>query len=70
MSTTKDIIVQNAHLPTSIVIVGIGNANFENMVQLDGDGGLFDSQGKKCSRDIVQFVPFNKFGGNSQVLTQ
>lgn len=58
MATTKDIIVQNANLPCSIVIVGIGNANFENMQVLDGDGGLIGSTGKKCPRDIVQFVPY------------
>lgn len=40
------------------------------MNALDGDGGLFGSNGKKCPRDIVQFVPFNKFGGNAQILTQ
>ena len=70
MSTTKDIIVQNCNLPTSIIIVGIGQADFKNMQALDGDGGLFSSNGQKCPRDIVQFVPYNKFGGNSQLLAQ
>jgi hypothetical protein len=28
------------------------------MVKLDGDGGLYDSNGRKALRDIVQFVPF------------
>ncbi len=28
------------------------------MVRLDGDNGLYNSQGKKAVRDIVQFVPF------------
>ena len=65
MAATKDIIVQNSQLPTSIIIVGIDNSDFANMVELDGDGGLFGSGGQKCPRDIVQFVPFNKFGGNS-----
>ena len=70
MAATKDLIVQNANLPTSVVIVGIGNADFQNMNELDGDGGLFGSNGKKCPRDIVQFVPFKKYGGNSEILTQ
>lgn len=69
MAETKDIIVKNANLPISVVIVGLGKANFDDMKELDGDGGLF-SQGTKCPRDIVQFVPFNKFGGNAQLLTQ
>lgn len=68
MALTKDIIVSNSNLPTSIIIVGIGNASFAAMEELDGDGGLFGSNGTKCPRDIVQFVPFNKYGGNPQLL--
>ena len=68
MAATKDIIVKNSNLPTSIIIVGIGNASFGNMEQLDGDGGLYGSNGVKCPRDIVQFVPFNKYNGNPQLL--
>lgn len=70
MGPTKDIIVRNSNLPMSIIIVGIGKADFGSMVALDGDRGLTDSHGKKCPRDIVQFVPFNKFQGNSQALAQ
>ncbi|CAD8159167.1 unnamed protein product [Paramecium octaurelia] len=40
-------------LPLSIIIVGVGNANFNMMEQLDGD----DAQ---LERDLVQFVPFIK----------
>lgn len=69
MAATKDIIVKNSNLPISIIIVGIGNSDFANMQELDGDGGLFGSNGARCPRDIVQFVPFNKFNGNSQLLT-
>lgn len=68
MAATKDLIVQNCNLPISIIIVGIGNAGFANMEELDGDGGLFSSNGTRCPRDIVQFVPFNKFNGNPQML--
>ena len=39
-------------------------------IALDGDAGLYNTQGKKCPRDIVQFVPFSKFSGNPTVLTQ
>ena len=68
MAATKDIIVNNSNLPTSVIIVGIGNASFGNMEQLDGDNGLFGSNGFKCPRDIVQFVPYNKYNGNPQIL--
>jgi hypothetical protein len=52
----------------SIIIVGIGNADFSNMNALDGDNGLYHSNGSKCMRDIVQFVPFNSYGGNTTML--
>jgi hypothetical protein len=58
MEQTVDLIVNNCNLPLSIIIVGVGNAEFTNMVRLDGDNGLYNSQGKKAARDIVQFVPF------------
>lgn len=70
MDQTVDLLVQNCGLPISIIIVGIGNAEFSNMVRLDGDNGLFDSKGKKAARDIVQFVPFREVGLNSDSLAR
>ena len=58
MDKTVDLLVENCNLPLSLIIVGVGNADFTNMVRLDGDSGLYNSKGKKASRDIVQFVPF------------
>lgn len=53
----------------SIIIVGVGNESFQNMIRLDGDGGLTSPKGNiKCPRDIVQFVPFNKFQGNAEAM--
>lgn len=60
MDKTINLIVNNSRLPLSIIIVGIGKADFSNMNTLDGDNGLFDSNGRKADRDIVQFVPFNQ----------
>ena len=37
MRETKDLIVECSEYPLSIIIVGIGDANFDNMVELDGD---------------------------------
>lgn len=37
MEATKSSIVAASHLPLSIIIVGIGNADFTNMEILDGD---------------------------------
>ena len=58
MDQTIDKLIQATELPLSIIIVGVGNANFENMSRLDGDNGLFGSNGVRARRDIVQFVPF------------
>lgn len=54
----------------SIIIIGVGNADFTKMNILDGDQGLFNSQGQKVARDLVQFVPFNQFAGQPEILAQ
>lgn len=61
MDKTIDAIVEASNWPLSIVIVGVGNADFTNMDILDADDNpLVSSKGVKVKRDIVQFVPFNK----------
>ena len=61
MQATKDAIVAASGTPLSIVIVGVGPADFSGMEELDGDGGVLkDSRFKAACRDIVQFVPFSK----------
>ena len=48
-------------MPCSIIIIGVGSADFSSMEALDGDGGrLRNSSGVACARDIVQFVEFSK----------
>uniref|UniRef100_A0A8C6LDA5 Copine 4 n=7 Tax=Aplocheiloidei TaxID=45443 RepID=A0A8C6LDA5_NOTFU len=62
MADTREAIVQASHLPMSIIIVGIGNADFSDMQMLDGDDGILRSpKGEPVLRDIVQFVPFRNF---------
>jgi len=39
MIETKNLIVQASTLPLSIIIIGVGNEAFTNMVELDGDNG-------------------------------
>ena len=66
MEQTKSAIVDAAFLPISIIVVGVGGADFTAMDELDGDTiRLTDQLGRKASRDIVQFVPFNNFYSNS-----
>ena len=48
-------------LPLSIIIVGVGSADFSTMDELDGDVVRLSSNGRYAERDIVQFVPFRNF---------
>jgi len=70
MDKVIDLVCAAAYLPLSVIIVGVGNANFDNMVKLDGDGGLYNTKGQKAPRDIVQFVPFRDVKLNSDMLAK
>jgi hypothetical protein len=65
MKYTIRSIVNASNQPLSIVIVGIGNADFSQMEELDGDDALLESDQGKAKRDIVQFVPFRVHNFNS-----
>ena len=73
---TIDAIIEASFLPFSLVIIGIGNDHFKEMIELDGDDvPLVSSSGIKRMRDAVQFVPFNKYRNdpkelNNQVLEE
>ncbi|KAI3411322.1 uncharacterized protein J3R85_018216 [Psidium guajava] len=60
LQETKDALVKASDLPLSILIVGVGGADFKEMEVLDADKGerLESSNGRVATRDIVQFVPF------------
>ena len=70
MDQTIDKIVRAADLPLSIIIVGVGSANFDNMNKLDGDNGLYGSNGVMARRDIVQFVPFREMKMDGDLLAR
>jgi Copine len=54
MKETKNLIVECSSYPLSIIIVGIGSADFSNMIELDGDDAILkNSSGKPALRDIV-----------------
>uniref|UniRef100_A0A8C0DSR6 Copine-2 n=1 Tax=Balaenoptera musculus TaxID=9771 RepID=A0A8C0DSR6_BALMU len=62
MEETRHAVVQASKLPMSIIIVGVGNADFAAMEFLDGDSRTLHSHtGEEAARDIVQFVPFREF---------
>ena len=54
-----------------MLILGIGNADFSNMDVLDADEDpLYDNNGRKADRDLVQFVPFKEFKNDGQKLAE
>lgn len=62
MHLTKRAIIDASSLPISIIIVGIGDDNFfEAMDELDADNTKITCEDRSAERDIVQFVPLNKF---------
>ena len=61
MNDTIDEIVRGSSLPLSVIIIGVGSADFDQMEALDGDGApLYSNRLRRYrERDIVQFVPFS-----------
>lgn len=70
LDQTRHSIVNAAKLPMSIIIIGVGGADFSAMEFLDGDnGGLRSPTGEMAIRDIVQFVPFRQFAQVSELFS-
>lgn len=54
MRETKDVLFECANYPLSVIIIGIGDADFSNMIELDGDEEVLrNSKGQSTERDIV-----------------
>lgn len=72
MEDTLDVIVEACNLPVSLIIIGMGDAKFDEMHYLDCDNGYLESlkSGKKSNRDIVQFVEFNSVGNDPKKLAE
>ncbi|KAF8401570.1 hypothetical protein HHK36_012514 [Tetracentron sinense] len=72
LQETKDALVKASDLPFSILIVGVGGANFKEMEILDADNGnrLESSTGRIATRDIVQFVPMREVHGGQISIVQ
>lgn len=72
MQKTIDQIVRGSTLPLSIIIVGVGNADFSSMDILDADDEpLYSNRYKKfMESDIVQFVPFSEFKNDPRLLAK
>ena len=60
MKDTLDSIIALSSLPVSIIIIGIGEADFDNMEILDGDEmPIINPLGNQEIPDIIQFVKYN-----------
>ena len=72
LEKTIDQVVRGSDLPLSIIIIGVGGADFTQMEQLDGDiTPLFSKTlNRYRNRDIVQFVPFRNLQGNPIALAR
>ncbi|KAK1318349.1 Protein BONZAI 3 [Acorus calamus] len=72
LQETKDALVRASDLPLSILIVGVGGADFTEMKILDADNGrrLESSMGRIATRDIVQFVPMRDVQGGQISIVQ
>ena len=54
MPQTKQLMVDLSQMPCSVIIVGVGEADFGAMEELDGDDGLLrDLRGRVVARDLV-----------------
>jgi hypothetical protein len=62
MDKIKELIVDLSGMACSVIIIGVGKADFSGMRVLDGDGpgGLKDNHKRSAERDIVQFVELTK----------
>jgi hypothetical protein len=71
MEETISAVVNASYKPMSIIIVGIGPADFGPMNRLDNDGQppLKDRTGRPAKRDIVQFVPIRDCADGSVLQT-
>uniref|UniRef100_A0A8R1I0M1 Nicotinic receptor-associated protein 1 n=1 Tax=Caenorhabditis japonica TaxID=281687 RepID=A0A8R1I0M1_CAEJA len=66
MHATIRSIINASGLPLSIIIIGVGNEDFEKMHELDSDDSLLQQDGRIAQRDIVQFVTIREFLNNGQ----
>jgi hypothetical protein len=59
MDESISAIIQASKQPMSVIIVGVGNADFTDMNVLDADKGMLKRGSNVAERDIVQFLAFN-----------
>jgi hypothetical protein len=68
MDQTVNAVVRASRLPLSLIIVGVGSADFSSMVSLDADNGPLRGSNGVAARDCVQFVSMSSYTGASRAL--
>ena len=69
IDATIDELVEGYFLPLSVIIIGVGKADFTKMDVLDADDNpLVNRRGVQAARDLVQFVPFLKYESDPEKL--
>jgi hypothetical protein len=63
MDETIDACVRASRLPVSVIIVGVGAADFSGMVDLDSDKKRMVGRNGAAARDCVQFVAMTDYTG-------
>jgi hypothetical protein len=63
---TIDAIIRASDFPMSIIVIGVGGADFKEMEFLDPNKGekLESSTGRVASRDMIQFAPMKDVQGS------
>jgi len=63
---TIDAIIRASDFPMSIIVIGVGGADFKEMEFLDPNKGekLESSTGRVASRDMIQFAPMKDVHGS------
>ena len=73
MNETKQAIFKAAKYPLSIIIVGVGDSDYLDKMEelnLDRLKSLKNKKGKNITRDVAQFVKFEKFKNYPDKFTQ
>ena len=68
---TINSIIESSFLPLSIIIIGIGNEDFNKMKKLNFDEDFLNNKKVNfAERDYVQFIEFNNYRNNSMKLIE
>jgi hypothetical protein len=72
LEPTLEAVVAASGAAISIVIVGVGRADFTDMDRIDSDSQLIVAprSGRKAVRDAVQFVPYRDYKQHPQLLAR